>query len=385
MLQARDGAAGTRIPRSHKLKSKLQRRLSEKSWRSQDINWFLGVDVSKHCLDGCLLSASGAIHRRRFANTLAGYKEMLGWCLLLAPLEQVHCCMESTGPYSHSVASYLASAKLLVSVENPRLIKAHGISERVQNKTDKVDATVIADYCRTKAPRTWSLMDPTLRELDLLGKRLTELEQAKRREQNRLEDGSLPSSIQDSIKRMVRLHDEEAEHLVQEIEKILSAKPELQAMMQALDREPGVGELTALRALCHFGWGVDGFASAQQAAAFAGYNPVLIESGTLKGRTRISKRGDPGIRSAMHMASLSAVEHSPRIKAFYEKLIAKGKTKMAALAACARKLLMILFGILKAHLRGQNPSYSAEKLRYRDLRGKQKLIEPKNRAKPLTI
>jgi hypothetical protein len=104
------------------------------------------------------------------------------------------------------------------------------------------------------------------------------------------------------------------------------------------------------------------------------------------GHTRISKHGDPAFRAELYMAVVVAITHNPRIKAFYERLLKKGMAKLAALTACARKLLMILYGILKAHIQGKEPVYSTVKLRYTDIRGRQKLLDyKKKKNKPLTV
>jgi transposase len=143
-------------------------------------------------------------------------------------------------------------------------------------------------------------------------------------------------------------------------------------MVQALIREPGVGELTALRFLSHLNWDPSAFESAQQVAASVGYNPVKVESGTYKGRTTISKRGPGRLRAELYMATVVAVRFNPRIKAFYKRLLSKGLSKMAALTACSRKLCMVLYGILKAHLHGKMPIYGGEKLRYTNLHRQQR-------------
>jgi len=154
----------------------------------------------------------------------------------------------------------------------------------------------------------------------------------------------------------------------------------------ALVREPGVGELTALRVLSHAGWDPAAFESAQQCAAAAGLNPVKSESGQWQGRTRISKRGPARLRGALHMAAAVAARHNPRVRAFYERLLERGLPKLAALTACARKLLMLCFGILKAHARGQDPVYSGTKARYTDLRGRLRTLHPSEKgAAPLTL
>jgi transposase len=346
----------------------------------------MGIDVSKRSLDACLLSADGKERHRKFANDAKGWKELLEWAKGMEDPSLVHFVMESTGAYSFGVAAFLSDAGLFVSVENPRFIKRWGEGMRHQNKTDRADARIVARYARAVSPAPWSLSDPDLREIELLLGRLSDLEKLERIELNRLENSSLPESISSSIRRSARAISEEAEAVREALERKLAALPQVKKMVEALAREPGVGELTALRLLGHFGWRADRFASAQQAAAAAGYNPVKRESGQWKGVTRISKCGPAELRGALHMAAVAAIQFNPVLKAFYERLLNKGMSKLAALTACARKLVMRLFGILKAHLRGETPTYAADKTRYTDLRGKQKTFPKTENGKPaLTI
>jgi transposase len=319
---------------------------------------------------------SKPVHRK-FSNKKEGHAELLAFCADYAPLTSCHFCMESTGNYGFGIATALSARGCLVSVENPRFIKHFAIGRRIQNKTDKTDAKAIAQYCRETSPRPWVLRDPDLRELEELLKRLADVEKLRVMEANRLEGESLDGSAKASVQRILKFLQAESETLIQELESCLARQPKIQEMVRVLVKEPGAGELTALRVLSHLGWSHETFDSAQQCAAAAGYNPVRRESGKMVGRTRISKQGDAAFRGQMHMVAVVAIQFNPKVKVFYEKRLAAGMSKLAAVTACARKLLMILYGILKAHASGKTPEYSKAKLRYRDLRGRQRLFSKK--------
>jgi transposase len=109
---------------------------------------------------------------------------------------------------------------------------------------------------------------------------------------------------------------------------------------------PAVGEKTAQRwlAVLH---GHD-FTSADQVPAFLGLVPIECQSGSsLHRRPRLSKAGAPRIRAALYMAAVVATRHNPHIQALYQRLLARGKAKMAALGAAMRKLVQLAFGVLK--------------------------------------
>jgi transposase len=111
---------------------------------------------------------------------------------------------------------------------------------------------------------------------------------------------------------------------------------------------PGVGPVAANAILAELP-DPSRFASAQQAAASAGLAPREYRSGTsVKKRTRLSKAGNASLRKALYLPALTAARFNPVVGAFYERLVAAGKPKMAALGACMRKLLMICYGVLKS-------------------------------------
>ena len=86
---------------------------------------------------------------------------------------------------------------------------------------------------------------------------------------------------------------------------------------------------------------------AREWVAHAGLDPRRQESGTsLKGQVRVSKVGNRHLRRALYMPAIVAVQHEPRIKAFYEKLLARGKKPMQANVAVMRKLLHAIYGML---------------------------------------
>jgi transposase len=90
------------------------------------------------------------------------------------------------------------------------------------------------------------------------------------------------------------------------------------------------------------------FHSAEQLAAYLGLVPVERQSGSsLMGRTRLSKAGPARVRAVLYMAAVVATRRNPHVKALYERLLARGKSKMSALGAAMRKLVHLCFGVIK--------------------------------------
>lgn len=132
----------------------------------------LGIDVCKQRLDVALLHGERC-RQAVFANTEVGFGELLRWPgqhrpTLDAPL---HACMEATGNWGLEVAEVLHGAGMTVSIVNPSRVKAYGQSELARNKTDKLDAALIARCCRAHRPIPWTPPAAHLRELRELMRR----------------------------------------------------------------------------------------------------------------------------------------------------------------------------------------------------------------------
>ena len=90
------------------------------------------------------------------------------------------------------------------------------------------------------------------------------------------------------------------------------------------------------------------FATAEQLAAYLGLVPIERQSGSsLMGRAKLSKAGPARVRAVLFMAAIVAKQYNPHVKALYDRLLAKGKSKMSALGAAMRKLVHLCFGVLK--------------------------------------
>ncbi len=115
--------------------------------------YYLGIDVSKATLDVCLIDAQGVLMgEKQVENQIAGFKIIQGLLAERTSNEPVAICMEATGIYSDAAALYF---EYEVSIVNPARIKAYANSQLQRNKTDRVDARLIADFARTQAPRRW--------------------------------------------------------------------------------------------------------------------------------------------------------------------------------------------------------------------------------------
>ena len=306
-----------------------------------DVDAVVGIDVAKAKFD-CAWLCQGKFKTRVFANTPQGFEELRTWLSALGghPL----LCMEATGSYHEALATHLADTGYRVAVVNPLRIKRFAEAELVRAKTDRLDARLIARFAAAHRPALWLPPAPEVRVLRDLVRRLEALLDLKGQETNRLGVASAP--VRPSIETVLGVLDAEITAIRAKIRDHLDQHPGLRHQKQLLDTIPGLGETTIALLLAEVNF--QAFDQAREVAAFTGLVPRRQESGTLRGRTRLSKVGSSRLRRALYMPAIVAIRHNPLIRGQYQRLLANGKSKMAAIGAAMRKLVHIAFGVLKS-------------------------------------
>lgn len=313
----------------------------------------LGIDVSKLQLDARFLFRNRS-WCRSFANTVAGHDQMKKWVRKNCD-GPVHACMESTGCYSYGPAISLLDWCEVVSVENPRRIKNFALAMGVLTKTDKVDALVIAEYCKRMSPRPWRLTDPYAQHLLLLVRRISDLDTLANMEGNRLENPYLPACIVASIRASLATFAQQRKYVWGLLREHIQSNPKVKQQVRTLALMYGMAELSAVRYIAYIG-DSSNYQSAEEVPAFCGIYPVLNQSGKSFKKTRMSKCGEPAVRGQFHMPAMVASRLDPTLKEFRARLEARSLTKSAAIGACKRKLLMKCYGVLKALEEGREPT-----------------------------
>jgi transposase len=304
----------------------------------------LGIDIGKNSFDAALI-VDKKVKVKKFANSIEGFINCKLWLekLNIKP----HMCLESTGVYGIPFASFMQEHNYIVSIINPVKIKRFAESELARNKTDSSDAQSIARFCLTMKPKPWLPPADHLVHLRQLVTYLESLIIMKFQEKNRLE------FLTEKTSSIVKTHINQLELLIEEVKKnideIIKNNQNLDHKKKLLNSIPGIGYETTIRILAYMG-NVEDFPSAKEYAAFAGLSPKQYESGSsVKRKTRLSKIGNPKIRKALYMPTLVAIRHNPIAQGFYARLVKNGKCKMAAVGATMRKLLHIIYGVLKSN------------------------------------
>jgi len=304
----------------------------------------LGIDVAKNKFDVALFKNS-KYKTKSFDNKPAGFASLAVW-LKQHDVSTVHACMESTGTYGDCLARFLFESGHTVSVVNPARIKAFGESELLRTKNDKTDAKLIARFCEKMKPTSWLPDPPEVEHLRMLGRRRDALVSMLTQEVNRL--GVADASVNESIQKVVTFLEQEIERITKCIKDHINNNPDLKKKSDLLKTIPGVGDITIEAILSEVN-GFDAFDTVEKVVAYMGLSPKEKTSGTsVKGKASICKIGSARLRKILYMPALSAIQHNPFVKALYNRLTAKSKHGMIIACACMKKLVHIIYGVIKS-------------------------------------
>lgn len=308
----------------------------------------IGIDISKDSFDVVLRGMGGERHRV-FSNDQKGFTSLAGW-VEKQPERVVHICMEATGSYWEGLAEYLYQGDYTLSVVNPYQIKRYADHLLNRNKTDKADASLIAEFCEKDRDRlrVWKPFSPEIKALRSMGRRLDELQDMKQQEQNRLKSGVRDLVVIESLQENIKQLKNQIKALWKKIQEHVKQHPELREQQRLLTSIPGIGKLTAIKLMAEIG-DIRDFSSASQLAAYAGLAPKQFRSGSsVHKQTRISKQGRTELRRCLYMPAVVASEHNPIVMDLKRRMLASGHVMMEVIVAAMNKLLHLVYGVLKS-------------------------------------
>jgi transposase len=315
----------------------------------------VGVDISKEWFD---VDVPEAKFKARFEYTKRELNLFLKRLKKLG-ITKARICMEATGLYYEKLAEFLYAEGHEVVVVNPQCIKAFARTELRRSKSDPLDAALIGMYCQEKYDRLhlWQPLPEEYKRVREMLRRRQALVEERTMEKNRLQAGFTCPQVLESIRKTISFFDEQIEQLECLAFKLIEENPELAKLVALADSIKGVSRLTAATVLVEVPrvlW------TGRLAAVFAGVIPSKNSSGKSRSRSCLSRIGSSRLRHALYMPAMSGSRHNPVLKEFYERLLKRGLHKKQALAAVMRKLLHLIFGVIKT---GQNfdPSYETRR------------------------
>jgi transposase len=298
---------------------------------------FVGIDVSKDRLDVHISPSGQAFVVSRDGKGLYELVERL------RGVKPSLVAVEATGGFETVVAAAIAGAQLPLAVVNPAQVRHFAQAVGKRAKTDPIDAAVIARFAEAVKPEPRGLPDQAARLLaELVGRRtqIIEMVVAERQREKR----ASAVRVRKSLARHIKMLEKELPEVDRDIDTMVRGSPVWREKEDLLITFPGIahtitrGVLADLPEL--------GRLTRREIASLVGIAPFTRQSGKWKGKSMI-EGGRPSVRSALYMAALSAIRCNPVMRGFYQRLLARGKPKMVALIAVARKILTILNAMLR--------------------------------------
>ena len=325
---------------------------------------FVGIDVAKATLAVAHWQNDAGRRLGEFPNTLAGFER------LASRLRQeqaargaaaIHVALEPTAGYELALASFALEQGWRVSMPNPKQLRdwAKGLGQRA--KTDDQDALLLARFAAERRPPAWHPLPPEVSELESLLERQRDLEAMLQQEQNRQEALSVrpgvAARVAPNMQAVIEALAAALADVRAAIQQHLQTQPQLAEQARQLRSVPGVGEksvLPLLVLLARWATLTGGTGAAKGLAASVGLDPATQRSGTsVRGREGISRIGDRAMRARLYMCALGGVKGDNALRAFYQRLVGRGKTKKVALVAAARKVLVWSWAVYRDQLEFQ--------------------------------
>lgn len=317
----------------------------------------VGIDVAQDELVVCL----GRMYDdwtpelyafRNFDNSRKGFASLVDWVNKFMEEETVaRYVMEATGVYHESLAYYLDENGYEVSIVLPNKISNYVRTLEVKTITDKTASEAIARFGLERKLDRWSRPQGIYKKLRQLTRERGQLIEERTIIKNQLhaeqaEAEPHKKSIERAKKRIAILEKQEKE-IVAELTLLIKTDAEVRSVVVLLCSIPGVGLLTAATVLGETN-GFDLIRNKRQLTSYAGLDVKEKQSGTsVKGKPRISKKGNKYLRKAMHLPALAAIRHDDRYKAIFARLVSRHGVKMKAAVAIQRKLLEMMLTMIK--------------------------------------
>ena len=292
----------------------------------------MGIDVAKRQLD---IAERPGGERWAMGNDGAGIAALLERLSGAGPIALI--VLEATGGYEIPVVAALTAVGLPVVVVNARQVRDLARAVGKLAKTDAIDAAILAQFAEAVRPERRALPDELTQTLQSWLARRRQLLEMLLAEEQRLAIAvrGLRAPIQQHVEWLRR----QMRDIDTELQGLIRQSPVWREQENLLRTVPGVGPVlaTTLRAdLPELGR-----LNRKQIAALVGVAPLNWDSGQQRGARHIWGGRAP-VRTALYMATVSAVRCNAVIRAFFERLCAAGKPKKVAITACMRKLLTIL-------------------------------------------
>lgn len=298
------------------------------------------------------------LYTKTFNNNLNGFKSFLKFVIAMqnkykpGPETRIWFVMESTGVYYEELAHFLKDHQFNLSVILPNKMKYFGKTLSTKSKNDKIDSRTIATYGLQKPLQNWDPGSSDMKRLRDLTRELNNLSTELTRCKNRLHAKNHSYKPDKSIIKKLKAHicfiNKQISDLKKEIIELIKENEKLYRKVNNISKVKGLGAQTIIAIVSE----MNEFKlvkNNRQLVSYGGLDVIENQSGTIKGKTRISKQGNSRIRSALYMPALCSIRYEPKLKLHYQRLCKRynWKDKKKAVMAIMRKLLILIYTLWK--------------------------------------
>jgi transposase len=316
----------------------------------------IGVDVSKDTLAVCFgfrteAQATSYFKPTSFLNNLKGFSTLLHWAAELKDENtDLSFVMEATGVYYENLAYFLCEKGYDVHVLLPNKTKHFAKSLDIKSKTDEIDAKMLTQIGLERQLLKWQPQSENLHLIKQICREYKDLKEKLTVVKNQLHAREHAyNSAKQVIKRLKaqeRFLETQILQVEHELRVLCSEDEELNERIQKIQTVPGLSFITIITIIAE----TNAFSlieNSKQLCSYCGFDVVHNQSGSFKGRSKLSKKGNRFIRRALYMPALCAIQHNPTLKAFYNQLIERKNVKKVGVTAVARKMLVLTYTLWK--------------------------------------
>lgn len=317
----------------------------------------IGIDVAQLELVCCFAVLSDDLRTvfksyATFKNNQKGFLKMVKWTkeILSNECDPIFV-MEATGVYHEKFAYWLHKKSYNISIVLPNKISNYARSLEVRTVTDKTASEAIARFGIERNLDLWNPPRKIFAEMKQLTREREQIVSERTTIKNQIHaEKTEANPNKSSLKRLnqrLRLLNKQEKEIKIELEEIIKTDEELKNKVNKICTIPGIGRLTTAIILAETN-GFELIKNKRQLTSYAGMDVKEKQSGTsVKGKPKISKRGNRYLRKAVYLPSLTAVKHNELHKETYARLVGRHGIKMKALVAIQRKLLELVYILFK--------------------------------------
>lgn len=299
-----------------------------------------GIDISSTALDSSVLDECGSFEAMSCPNSKVAARKL---AKALARMKVALVVIESTGGYETVIMAAMAAEGVSFARVNPRQVRdfAKGIGKLA--KTDPIDARVLALFGERARPRVTTLPtaeEARLKAFSLRRRQLVDARVAEKNHATQITDKDIKASIQ----RVIEALTDEIETIEDAIGEIVAGCEKMRQRRELLESIPCVAAATSTTVIAELP--ELGDRSTSVLKALVGVAPYNADSGGVRGERHI-QGGRAPLRQALYMSAQTGYRCNPILKAFYERLRAKGKSHKQSIVACIGKLVSIMNAIIK--------------------------------------